>query len=78
MPIIGETDRFAIEYELNSDYGGVWMFGRICFWCAGCRVGDPEMATSLRDVLFQLDQMRRDVGRRRNSRFTSMPATDVF
>jgi hypothetical protein len=63
---------------LNDDYGGVWMLGRVCFWCAGCRVGDFEMPTSLRDVLFQLDQMRRDTGRRENSRFDNVPATVFF
>jgi hypothetical protein len=57
MPKVGEPFRFAVEYDLNVNYGGVWMFGRFCYWCGGRRVGDYEMSTSLRDVLFQLEQI---------------------
>jgi hypothetical protein len=42
MPIVGEPSRFAVEYDLNSDYGGEWMFGRICYWC----VTVSELATT--------------------------------
>jgi hypothetical protein len=71
MPVVGEPSQFAVEYDLNENYGGVWMFGRFCYWCGGQRVGDYEMSTSLRDVLFQLDQIAK-YKLRANRRFSMM------
>lgn len=78
MTTVGELFRFAVEYDLNENYGGEWLFGRFCYWCGGQRVGDYELGTSLRDVLFQLDQLARNKHHRANRRFSTMPATAVF
>jgi hypothetical protein len=78
MPLVGEPSRFAVEYDLNTDHGSEWMFGRFCYWCGGRLVGDYELGTSLRDVLFQLDQFARDRRRRASRRFSTMPAIAVF
>lgn len=78
MTIVGELSRFAVEYDLNENYGGEWMFGRFCYWCGGQRVGDYELGTSLRDVLFQLDQLARNEHHRANRRFSTMTATAMF
>jgi hypothetical protein len=78
MPVVGEHSRFAVEYALNENHGGEWMFGRFCYWCGGRRVGDYELGTSLRDVLFQLEQLARDRGLRASRRFRTMSAIDVF
>jgi hypothetical protein len=78
MPVVGEPSRFAVEYDLDADHGGVWMFGRFCYWCGGTRVGDFELGTSLRDVLFQLEGLARDRRLRASRRFSTMPATNVF
>lgn len=67
-PIFGDVSRFAVEFELDRDCGGVWMFGRFFYWCGGQRVGNDE-STSLRDVLFQLEQMEWATGRRFSTRF---------
>jgi hypothetical protein len=78
VPIVGEPFRFAVEYDLNADHGGVWMFGCFWCWCGGRRVGDYELGTSLRDVLFQLEHLARDRRLRASRRFGTMPAIDVF
>jgi hypothetical protein len=78
MPLIGDPSRFAVEYDMNEDYGGAWMFGRFCYWCGGLQIGDFELGTSLRDVLFQLERMGRDAGHRDSVRFRTMPARDMF
>jgi hypothetical protein len=78
MPVVGEVSQFAVEYDLNEKHGGEWMFGRFCFWCGGRRIGDYDVSTSLRDVLFQLDQVGRDRGRRFTTRFASAAARDIF
>ena len=48
-----------------------------CYWCDGQRVGDYELGTSLRDVLFQLDELAK-YSRRINRRFNATPAASVF
>src|SRR5262249_14258479 len=65
-------------YELAPDYGGEWMFGRFCYWCGDRRLGDYELGTSLRDVLFQLERVVGDAGRRTNARFDTISATEAF
>jgi hypothetical protein len=75
--MIGDAARFGVEYDLDDNYEGVWLFGKICFRIGGERVGNFELGTSLRDFLFQIEQGRRDHGRRRSKRFESMPAGDV-
>jgi len=77
MPVVGNDQRFAVEYVLDNEYGGEWLFGRVCFRIAGERVGDFLLGTSLRDFLFQIEQGRRDHGRRRSRRFESMAAREV-
>ena len=78
MPVFGERSRFAIEFDLDDEHHGAWMYGRFCYWCDGLRVGDYELSTSLRDVLFQLDEQAKYRQRRGNRRFSVMPAEAVF
>jgi hypothetical protein len=54
------------------------MFGHICYWCGGDRIGDFDLITSLRDVLVELDSLRWATGKRANERFGQMAASDVF
>jgi hypothetical protein len=78
MPVVGEPSQFAVEYDLNPNHGGEWMFGRICYWCDGRRVGNYELSTSLRDVLFELDGIAKYRHSRSNPRFSILPAVAVF
>jgi hypothetical protein len=78
MPIIGDKSRFAVEYLFDDDVGGTWMFGDICFWCAGARVGNFGIGTSLRDVMFLLDSLKMYSNQRTNRRFNGWPARDFL
>jgi hypothetical protein len=78
MPLVGEPSRFAVEYDLDANHGGAWMFGRFCYWCGGQRVGDYELGTSLRDVLSALFGLARDRFARASQRFSPMPTVSVF
>jgi hypothetical protein len=78
MPIVGDRSRFAVEYELSNNYGGAWMYGRCRYWCGSKEVGDYTIDTSLRDALFSLDEMRRDMGHRKNPRLWQMAPADMF
>jgi hypothetical protein len=77
MAIVGDSRRFAVEYELGAKHEGAWMFGKVCFRIGGELIGDFELRTSLRDFLFQIEQGRRDHGQRRNKRFESMYAKEI-
>jgi hypothetical protein len=78
MPVVGEPSRFAVEYDLDENFGREWMFGRFCYWCGGQRVGDYELGTSLRDVLFQLDEIAKYKRHCASRRLSTMPAVLVF
>lgn len=51
--LFGAKDRFAVEYDLENNHGKEWLFGKICYWINGKRIGGYGLGTSLRDVLFQ-------------------------
>lgn len=78
MTIIGDSSRFSVEYTLDENYGGEWMFGRLCFWCDGQRIGDYDLGTSLRDALFYFEELGKYHDLRINKRFDDMDAEDVF
>ncbi|WP_167464035.1 Imm42 family immunity protein [Nocardia brasiliensis] len=53
--IIGDTNRFAVEYELDAQLLAdpelrEWLYGRIRWWCGGEQVGIFEPNTTIRDV----------------------------
>ena len=49
MKVFGDYYTFAICYELDSNYGRAWLFGKFCYWIGGVQVGDYELGTSLRE-----------------------------
>jgi hypothetical protein len=62
--ILGDPSRFAAKVELAPEPGGAWLFGRLGLVVAGREVGDFAEGTSLRDVLFLLDELDRYGGDR--------------
>jgi hypothetical protein len=76
--IIGNTLRFAVEFELENDYKGQWLLGKFCYWINGERVGDYDLGTSLRDILFQLETVVRDNGNRFSNSFFTLHSYELF
>ncbi|MFS8146234.1 Imm42 family immunity protein [Rhizobium sp. BR 249] len=60
----GDRTRFAITVELNEKHGGLWMYGRFCYWIAGESIGNYNEVTSLRDILFRMRYLHSDRGQR--------------
>ena len=77
MPVLGKRSRFAVEFSVDENRGGVWLFGRICFWIYDSMVGNLEEGTSLRDALFQIEHVLRDRGRRSNPSLMVLPTATV-
>ena len=61
---IGDRESFAVQFELDEEYEGPWLFGKFCYWIGGIRVGDYELGTSLRDVYFGMKWLPHDCGNR--------------
>lgn len=62
--LLGDRDRFAIEYELDPApvgdvESGHWMFGRVRWWCGGEPVGRFEPETALGAVAATADRVLR-------------------
>lgn len=76
--IVGNRSLFAVEFELDQEYGGIWLFGKICYWIRDRRIGDYELGTSLRDVLFSLDTLVQDNGNRTHIELFGLTRSDLF
>ncbi|MBN3724242.1 Imm42 family immunity protein [Burkholderia sp. Ac-20379] len=76
--LYGNKARFGIEFELNENPGGAWMFGKFCYWIGGEQVGDFYEVTSLRDVLFAMKYIVGDTGRRTAPSLASCDGRDAF
>lgn len=76
--LFGDKRSFAVEFELNDDYGGSWLFGKFCYWVHGVQVGDFLLGTSLRDVLFQLKYPISDCGNRYDEQLCCSNGKELF
>ncbi|EGO64879.1 immunity 42 family protein [Acetonema longum] len=76
--IIGKRPHFAVEFEVNKEYGGVWLFGKCCFWIKDQRIGDYELGTSLRDVLFQMRTIVLDNGKRIHNDLFALDTAELY
>ena len=69
--IIGDTDRFGIEFELDSAKLAEptlteWRYGRVRWWCSGEQVGRYETDTTLRDVSVEAERFLKFEGQRQD------------
>jgi hypothetical protein len=74
----GDKSRFAIALELDRDYGGAWLFGRICYWIDGEMIGLYDLGTSLRDALFLMTYIQGDSGKRCCQPLLSVSKEEIF
>jgi hypothetical protein len=76
--IIGDKESFAVEYELDENHGGAWMYGKICYWIGNDQVGDYELGTSLRDALFAMKYLIGDCGNREGLVLCDLSPEEAF
>ena len=81
--LVGDKARFAVEFELDAEKArspelGEWLFGTICFWCAGERVGLHDEETTLRDVLNEAKRILQGAPRRGDGDLLSAPKDEVL
>jgi immunity protein 42 of polymorphic toxin system len=74
----GNRKSFAITVDIDQNYGGAWLYGRLCYWIEGIQVGDYELGTSLRDVLFQMKHIVSDCGNRAGEILCTLHPREAF
>lgn len=74
----GHRQHFAVQFDLDKNYGGSWLYGKFCYWIIGNQVGDYDLGTSLRDVLFQMKWIVNDCGNRDGEVLCSLSSQDIF
>lgn len=74
----GNPNVFAVQLELDPDYGGSWLFGRFCYWINSTEVGDYALGTSLRDLFFNMKWIAHDRGKRSGNGLCHLSPHEVF
>ena len=75
--IIGESKRFAIEFQVSEPHD--WLLdGRLCYLVGGARVGDFEIISSLNIALAQFRQIVKLSGNRYDHSLYEKPAAEAF
>ncbi len=76
--LFGDASSFAIEYDLDREFGGEWLFGKMCYWIGGSRIGNYDLGTSLRDVLFQIKYIGHCCGDRFGEGLCKIGPEEIF
>jgi len=74
----GDRALFSVQFELDADYGGSWLYGRFCYWVNGTQVGEYDLGTSLRDVFFKMKWVVNDCGNRNAGSLCALPPEEAF
>lgn len=76
--LFGHKERFGIEFNLAEDHGGAWLFGKLCYWLRGERVGAWDLGTSLRDVFFNWSRIMCDENNRSNDTLMALDSESLI
>jgi hypothetical protein len=80
--IVGDKERFGIEFELDAaklidPKLAEWMFGRIRWWCGGEEVGRYDADTTIRDVSIEAKRFLTNKGMRRDNGLMNLSSKEV-
>lgn len=78
MPVFGDKECIAVEFELNEEYGGTWLFGKFCYWICGVQIGDYDLGTSLNISFSGLARIVKDNGKREAACLFDLSTRDLF
>jgi hypothetical protein len=78
--ICASKDRFAIESEITGEYPEhvSWVFGLVCFWMGGERIGNFTQALMLSVPVSGLDYLLDHRGKLDASELCNIPKEQVF
>jgi len=76
--IIGEKNRFAIEYSFLGVEGNL-MYGHLCYWICNMQIGDFSEVICLSDCLESITWMVKDNGKREHKElFYSINSSEII
>jgi len=75
--ILGDKNRFAVEFEIDSDPCGISIYGQCCLWIGGDKLGNYNLITRLGDVFHVIHRIVKDCGKR-NSNWIDLDAREIF
>jgi len=75
---LSESEQFGIEFDLDNNYGGQWMFGRVCYRLGDIRIGDYDLGTSLRDILYFWERIACYANKRTNEKLMLLNKEDLI
>jgi hypothetical protein len=80
---IGDKSRFAIEYELDETdlppaEAARWLYGRICWWARGERIGTYAEHETTGEISGALRFILKEEGTRFNRELFQMPSEDAL
>jgi hypothetical protein len=78
---LGDAQDFAVEFALRSDVPydqRSWLYGTMCFWAGGHRIGNHDEVTALTVVRVALTLMLQRAGTLANKHLLDLPAADAF
>jgi hypothetical protein len=80
--LVGDRDRFAIEYEWDPLHGDEpesadWGFGRMRWWCGGEPVGRYDLGTPIGEVAAAIGRVVALGERRHSADLMARPAPEV-
>jgi hypothetical protein len=78
--IVGRTERLAIEFDLwpSEPAHAKWLFGTICIWAAGQRIGWHDEQCAMTVALASFPYVLLDAGKRADAALMAMPAAHAF
>lgn len=78
--LVGRTDRIAVEFELwpATPDARHWLFGTMCLWAAGRRIGRHDEQCALAVALASFPGVLRHSGTRADAALMAMPAAKAF
>jgi len=75
--IIGDVNRFAVEFKIDDEPFDHWLYGQSCYWIDGKRVGDYDVVTPLGDVFTCIHGVVKECGKR-ESEWISRDKKEIF
>jgi len=76
--IVGDPERFAIEFELWDVIEAPWVYGNFFFWAGGRRYGNPEDAVALNAAAGMARAFLDQSFDHRNQELYDLPAEELF
>jgi hypothetical protein len=78
--LIGQRERIAVEFDLwpSSPDTQSWLFGTMCLWAAGKRIGRHEEQRAMTVGMAAFPHVLLNAGTRRDDTLMAMPAEQAF